>query len=51
MSDADQIQTLSPEVRPLNELLQYQDGSIVSRLLLKNKAAPSGFSPLTWVKA
>jgi quercetin dioxygenase-like cupin family protein len=30
-------QTLSPEVKPLGELLQYQDGSIVSRVLLKNK--------------
>jgi quercetin dioxygenase-like cupin family protein len=26
-----------PEVQPLEELLQYQDGSIVSRVLLKNK--------------
>jgi quercetin dioxygenase-like cupin family protein len=31
------IQTLSAEVKPLGELLQYQDGSIVSRVLLKNK--------------
>ena len=37
MSDKEQIQTLSAEVKPLGELLQYQDGSIVSRVLLKNK--------------
>jgi quercetin dioxygenase-like cupin family protein len=30
-------QTLSAEVKSLTELLQYQDGSIVSRVLLKNK--------------
>jgi quercetin dioxygenase-like cupin family protein len=30
-------QTLDPEVNPLGELLQYQDGSVVSRVLLKNK--------------
>ena len=28
---------MSAEVKPLRELLQYQDGSIVSRVLLKNK--------------
>jgi quercetin dioxygenase-like cupin family protein len=33
----EQIQTSSPEVKPLAELLQYQDGSILSRVLLKNK--------------
>lgn len=27
----------SPEVKQLVELLQYQDGSVVSRVLLKNK--------------
>ena len=37
MSDAGQVQTASAEVKPLVELLQYQDGSIVSRVLLKNK--------------
>ena len=37
MSDKEQVQTLSAEVKPLGELLQYQDGSIVSRVLLKNK--------------
>ena len=37
MSDKDQIQTLSAEVKPVAKLLQYQDGSIVSRVLLKNK--------------
>jgi quercetin dioxygenase-like cupin family protein len=36
MSD-EQTQTPSPEVKPLSELLQYQDGAIVSRVLLKNK--------------
>lgn len=29
--------TISAEVKPLVELLQYQDASIVSRVLLKNK--------------
>ena len=37
MTDKDQMETLSAEVKPLGELLQYQDGSIVSRVLLKNK--------------
>ena len=37
MSDKNQIETLSAEVKPLGELLQYQDGSTVSRVLLKNK--------------
>ena len=37
MSDNGQIQTLSAEVKPLVELMQYQDGAIVSRVLLKNK--------------
>lgn len=37
MNDKEQTQTLRAEVRPLGELLQYQDGSIVSRVLLKNK--------------
>jgi quercetin dioxygenase-like cupin family protein len=37
MTDTEQIQTLSVEVKPLGELLQYQDSSIVSRVLLKNK--------------
>lgn len=37
MSDSLQTLTLSPEVKPLHELLQYQDGAIVSRVLLKNK--------------
>jgi quercetin dioxygenase-like cupin family protein len=37
VSDNEQTQTLSAEVKPLGELLQYQDGSIVSRVLLKNK--------------
>ena len=30
-------QITESEVKPLGELLQYQDGSIVSRVLLKNK--------------
>jgi hypothetical protein len=33
----EEIQTLSAEVKPLSDLLQYQEGSIVSRVLLKNK--------------
>ena len=37
MSDKEQVQTLNAEVKPLVELLEYQDGSIVSRVLLKNK--------------
>ena len=37
MSDNAQVQTVNAEVRPLGELLEYQDGSIVSRVLLKNK--------------
>ena len=37
MSSVEQIQPLSAEVKPLKDLLQYQDGSIVSRVLLKNK--------------
>lgn len=32
-----ETQKLSTEVKPLAELLQYQDGAIVSRVLLKNK--------------
>jgi quercetin dioxygenase-like cupin family protein len=35
--DNELIQTSNAEVKPLGELLQYQDGSIVSRVLLKNK--------------
>jgi quercetin dioxygenase-like cupin family protein len=37
MSDQDRNETRAAEVRELGELLQYQDGSIVSRVLLKNK--------------
>lgn len=37
MDEKDQTSTRSAEVTQLNELLQYQDGSIVSRVLLKNK--------------
>jgi quercetin dioxygenase-like cupin family protein len=37
MSGNGQIQTLSAEVKPLVELMQYQDGAIVSRMLLKNQ--------------
>ena len=35
--------TLSTEVKPLGELLQYQSGSIVSRVLLKNKGGTVTF--------
>ena len=38
MNDKEHTLTSSPEVRPLGELLQYQDASVVSRVLLKNKA-------------
>ena len=37
MSEKDQTSTTNAEVKQLYELLQYQDGSIVSRVLLKNK--------------
>lgn len=37
MSEKDQTPTTNVEVKQLSELLQYQDGSIVSRVLLKNK--------------
>ena len=36
MSETEQNLETSAEVKPLLELLQYQDGSIVSRVLLKN---------------
>jgi quercetin dioxygenase-like cupin family protein len=37
MNDQDQNVVKPAEVKQLVELLQYQDGSIVSRVLLKNK--------------
>jgi quercetin dioxygenase-like cupin family protein len=37
MGDKEQAQASSAEVKPLAELVQYQDGSIVSHVLLKNK--------------
>jgi quercetin dioxygenase-like cupin family protein len=37
MSDRDQNVVRPAEVKRLVDLLQYQDGSIVSRVLLKNK--------------
>jgi quercetin dioxygenase-like cupin family protein len=37
MGEKDQSSTLTVEVKQLSELLQYQDVSIVSRVLLKNK--------------
>ena len=37
MSEQDQNSVRTAEVKQLVELLQYQDGSIVSRVLLKNK--------------
>ena len=37
MSDKVQVQASSAEVKPLAELVQYKDGSIVSHVLLKNK--------------
>jgi len=37
MSEQDQSPTKPVEVKQLSDLLQYQDGSIVSRVLLKNK--------------
>jgi quercetin dioxygenase-like cupin family protein len=37
MSDKEQVEASSAAVKPLAELVQYQDGSIVSQVLLKNK--------------
>ena len=37
MTEKDQASTTTVEVKQLSELLQYQVGSIVSRVLLKNK--------------
>ena len=37
MDEKDQASTTTVEVKQLSDLLQYQDGSIVSRVLLKNK--------------
>ena len=37
MQAEEQTQTINAEVKPLGELLEYQDGSVVSRVLLKNK--------------
>ncbi|HLN99881.1 MAG TPA: cupin domain-containing protein [Pyrinomonadaceae bacterium] len=37
MSEQDQVSGTVAAVRQLVDLLQYQDGSIVSRVLLKNK--------------
>jgi len=37
MSNQDQNLVRPAEVKPLVDLLQYQDGSIVSRVLLKNQ--------------
>src|SRR5947209_1106567 len=37
MSEQDQVPVKTAEVKQLAELLQYQAGSIVSRVLLKNK--------------
>lgn len=37
MDENDQASAGTGEVKQLSELLQYQDGSIVSRVLLKNK--------------
>jgi quercetin dioxygenase-like cupin family protein len=37
MSEQDQNQVNRAEVKPLSELLHYQEGSIVSRVLLKSK--------------
>jgi quercetin dioxygenase-like cupin family protein len=37
MAEKDQASAGTAEVKQLSELLKYQDGSIVSRVLLKNK--------------
>ena len=36
MQAEEQLETASAEVKTLSELLEYQEGSIVSRVLLKN---------------
>lgn len=43
MSKPEQNVVKSAEVIPLADLLQYQDGSIVSRVLLKNKGGTVTF--------
>jgi hypothetical protein len=50
MSDKGLKEIASAEVKPFLELLQYQDGSIVSRGLLKTTEAVSPCSHLTTVK-
>jgi hypothetical protein len=42
---------MSAEVKQLGELLQYQDGSIVSRVLLKNKGGTVTLFAFDRVKA
>ena len=37
MNEQDQVSAQTDQVKQLVDLLQYQDGSIVSRVLLKNK--------------
>ena len=37
MQAKDQMETMGAKVETLGELLKYQDGAIVSRVLLKNK--------------
>ena len=37
MNEQDQVSVKTDQVKQLVDLLQYQDGSIVSRVLLKNK--------------
>ena len=37
MNEQDQVSAKTDQVKQLVDLLQYQDGSIVSRVLLKNK--------------
>ncbi len=36
MNDQEQIEEILAEVKPLAGMLQYQEGSVVSRVLLKN---------------
>ena len=43
MSDQNQTEVEPAEVKRLLDLLQYQDGSIVSRVLLKNKGGTVTF--------
>jgi hypothetical protein len=50
MQAKERTETIGSKVESLGELLEYQDSSIVSRVLLKNNGAPSRSSLLIWAK-